>query len=276
MTTATASPVREHDFVRTRAGARLFVRDWGIGAPVLLLPGWAMTSDLWATVMLRLNGAGLRAVSYDRRGHGRSDDPGPMDYDALADDLADVMEALDLHACTVVAHSGAGGEVLRAITRRGASRIGRVIFVGATLPAPMWSETNPDGLPPEAFEAGLRQLREDLDGWIDENARPFAPTATPRTIGWLAAMVQGCSRRAVVDFQQAIAHADFRAELARLDVPLTIIQGDLDVSAPPALCGERILALRPEAEYVAYDGVAHGPMVTHALRLADDIAARAR
>ena len=127
-----------------------------------------------------------------------------------------------------------------------------------------------------ASSSWLRRRREDLDGWIDENAQPFAPGATPRTIAWLAAMVQGCSRRAVVDFQQAIAKADFRAELARVDVPLTIIQGDLDVSAPPALCGERILALRPGAEVVAYEGVAHGPMVTHALRLADDIAVRAR
>jgi pimeloyl-ACP methyl ester carboxylesterase len=140
--------MRDDDFIRTRSGARLFVRDWGRGAPVLLLPGWAMTCDLWGTVMLRLNELGLRAISYDRRGHGRSSDPGPMDYDALADDLADVMDALDLRACTVVAHSGAGGEVVRAITRHGADRIGRIVLVGATLPAPMRTEDNPDGVPP--------------------------------------------------------------------------------------------------------------------------------
>ena len=268
--------MRDGDFIRTRSGARLFVRDWGRGAPVLLLPGWAMTCDLWATVMLRLEESGLRAISYDRRGHGRSSDPGPMDYDTLADDLADVMDALDLRACTVVAHSGAGGEVVRAITRRGASRIGRVILVGATLPAPMMSTTNPDGLPPEAFAAVNRQLRDDLDGWIAENAEPFAPGASERTIAWLAGMVQGCSRRAIVDFQREVACTDFRAELARVDVPLTIVQGDLDVSAPPALCGERVRAIRPDAEYLEYEGVAHGPMVTHALRLADDIATRAR
>lgn len=268
--------MREHDIVTTRSGARLFVRDWGTGAPVLLLPGWAMSSDLWATVMLRLNEAGLRAVSYDRRGHGRSSDPGPMDHDALADDLHDVMEALDLHACTVVAHSGAGGEVLRMIARHGASRIGRLVMVGATLPAPMASPTNPDGVPPEAFAAVERELRDDLDGWIARNAEPFCPGASQRTIAWLAAMVQGASRRAIVAFQDEIAHADFRAEFARLDVPVTIIQGDLDVSAPPALCGDRMAALKPDAEYLAWTGVAHGPMVTHPLRLADAIAARAR
>jgi pimeloyl-ACP methyl ester carboxylesterase len=273
---AAASALREGDFIRTRSGVRLFVRDWGEGAPVLLLPGWAMSSDLWAAVMLRLNEAGLRAISYDRRGHGRSDDPGPMDYDALADDLNDVMQALDLHACTVVAHSGAGGEVVRAITRHGASRIGRIVFVGATLPAPMASETNPGGIPPEAFAAVERQLREDLEGWIDENAQPFCPGASERTIAGLAAMVQGASRRAIVAYQGEVARADFRAEFARLDLPVTIIQGDLDVSAPPALCGERMRALKPDAEYLGWTGVAHGPMVTHPLRLADAIAARAR
>jgi non-heme chloroperoxidase len=266
--------MHDGDFVRTRAGARLFVRDWGTGAPVLLLPGWAMTSDLWASVMLHLTGAGLRAISYDRRGHGRSSDPGPMDYDALADDLADVMEALDLHACTVVAHSGAGGEVVRAITRHGAARFARIILVGATLPAPMHSDTNPHGLPVEVFDAVERQLREDLDGWIDENAEPFAPGASARTIAWLAAMVQGCSRRAIVDFQRVVVRGDFRAELARVSLPLTIVQGELDVSAPPALCGERVAALKPNAEYLAYPGAAHGPMVTHVPRLADDITAR--
>ena len=267
--------MREDDFIRTRAGARLFVRDWGTGAPVLLLPGWGMSSDLWSTVMLNLNAAGLRAISYDRRGHGRSSDPGPMDYDALADDLADVMEQLDLRACTIVAHSGAGGEVVRAITRHGTARIGRIVLVGATLPAPMQSKTNPDGVPQEAFAALRRQLRDDLDGWIEENAQPFAPGASARTIAWLAAMVQGCSKRAIVAFQHHIAHADLRDEIAMIDLPLTIIQGELDVSAPPALCGERIAAIKPDAEYLLYRGAAHGPMVTHARLLADDIAKRA-
>jgi len=268
--------MREHDTVTTRTGARLFVRDWGRGAPVLLLPGWAMSSDLWATVMLRLNEAGLRAVSFDRRGHGRSSDPGPMDYDALADDLHDVMQALDLRACTVVAHSGAGGEVLRMITRHGAARIGRLVLVGAMLPAPMASQANPGGVPPAAFAAVERQLRDDLDGWIDQNAEPFCPGASRRTIAWLAAMVQGASRRAIVAFQHEVAHADFSAEFACLDVPVTILQGELDVSAPPALCGERMRALKPDAEYLSWPDVAHGPMVTHPLRLADAIAARAR
>jgi non-heme chloroperoxidase len=264
------------NFLRTNSGVDLFVRDWGAGPPVLLLAGWAMTSDLWGSVMVRLTDAGLRAIAYDRRGHGRSSDPGKVDYDLLADDLAEVMGQMNLTDCTIVAHSGAGGEVLRYITRHGDDRISRVIFVGATLPAIMRSASNPDGVDPALLEGTSRALSEDLPGWIEKNALPFAPGASPRTLDWLAAMVMGCSLRIAIDFQREIARTDFRPELAAIMVPVTIIQCDCDVSAPPELCGRQIATLVPSAEFLLYEGVAHGPMVTHEERLAEDIATRSR
>jgi len=266
----------EANVIRTRSGADLFVRDWGSGPPVLPLAGWGMTSDLWAAVMLRLNAAGLRAISFDRRGHGRSSDPGVLDYDLLADDLDDVMVALGLTGCTVVAHSGAGGEVVRSISRHGEARIARIVLVGATLPAPTRAEDNPEGVDPSLFEAVAGQIADDLPGWIDVNARPFvAPETSTQTIEWLAAMVMGCSRRSLVDYYREVARTDFREELKQVTVPVTVIQGTLDVSAPEALCGRRTASLMPQAEYLSYEGVAHGPMVTHVERLAGDIAARA-
>ena len=266
----------EGNLVRTRSGADLFVRDWGRGPPVLLLAGWGMTSDLWASVMLRLCDAGLRAVAFDRRGHGRSSDPGVVSYDLLADDLADVMEVLDLASCTVVAHSGAGGEVVRCIARHGDARIARIVFVGATLPVLTRTPSNPEGIDPDLFEAVARQIADDLPAWIDANARPFVAPDTPeRTIDWLAGMVMGCSRRILVDYYRDMAAADFRDELRRLVRPITIIQGDRDVSAPEAICGRPLAALLPAAEFLLYEGVAHGPMVTHVERLASDIADRA-
>ena len=266
----------EASIVRTRSGADLFVRDWGRGAPVLLLAGWGMTSDLWGAVMLRLNAAGLRAMSFDRRGHGKSSDPGILDYDLLADDLYDVMVALDLTGCTVVAHSGAGGEVVRCISRHGDAQIARILLVGATLPAPARTDENPEGIDPALFEAVAGQIADDLPGWIDANARPFVtPETSTRTVDWLAAMVMGCSRRTLVDYYREVARTDFRKELKRVRVPITVIQGTLDVSAPEGLCGRRTAALLPEAEYLSYEGVAHGPMVTHVERLATDIIERA-
>jgi non-heme chloroperoxidase len=273
---AQRQPMTETNFLRTSSGVDLFVRDWGAGPPVLLLAGWAMTSDLWGSVMVRLTDTGLRAIAYDRRGHGRSSDPGKVNYDLLADDLAAVVDQMKLTGCTIVAHSGAGGEVLRYITRHGADRIARVIFVGATLPAIARSSSNPDGVDPALLDGTSRALTEDLEGWIDANALPFAPGASTRTVDWLAAMVMGCSRRIVVDFQREIARTDFRPEVAAIAVPVTIIQGDCDVSAPPDLCGRRIAALQPSAEFLLYEGVAHGSMVTHAERLAEDIALRSR
>jgi pimeloyl-ACP methyl ester carboxylesterase len=222
--------------------------------------------------MLRLNAAGLRTIAYDRRGHGRSGDPGLVDYDLLAEDLSAILEALDLHDVIVVAHSGAGGEAVRYMTLHGHARIARLILVGGTLPAPMASSDNPEGRDPGRFEAQNRELAEDLTGWIEQNARPFVLADTPeREIAWLAGMVQGCSRRILVDLQIAIARADFRAELAALDLPITVIHGELDVSAPFEICARRIVEHARNGELLVYEGAPHGMMLTHTAQLADDI-----
>lgn len=169
-------------FVDIADGHRLFVRDWGSGRPVLLLAGWAMDSRIWGETMVALQAAGLRVTAYDRRGHGRSTDPGRIDYDLLADDLAAVIETLDLNDLTLVAHSGASGEVIRYVTRHGAGRVGRIILVGATGPCMLAGETNPNGVPREGFEAVVAQIETNLASWIEDNAQPFAPTASIRVI----------------------------------------------------------------------------------------------
>jgi non-heme chloroperoxidase len=126
-------------------GHHLFLRDWGEGPPVLLLAGWGMDSRLWGDVMLGLNARGLRTIAYDRRGHGRSTDPGVVNYDLLADDLATVLAALDLYDVTIIAHSGAGGEALRYLARHRDARVVKLVLVGAAGPRMMASDSNPDG-----------------------------------------------------------------------------------------------------------------------------------
>ena len=261
-------------FVDIGGGHRLFVRDWGDGRPILFLAGWAMHSSVWGATMGLLADGGTRTIAYDRRGHGRSTDPGRIDYDLLADDLAAVIDALDLQQVVIVAHSGAAGEAIRYLSRTGTARVERLILVGATGPCMIAGGDNDFGLPSDAVDAVLDQIRADLPAWIEANAEPFAPGASRRTLDWLAAMVLETSRRIVIDFQRVIAAADLRAEAAALDVPVTIIHGTQDASAPIGLTAERYHALIPNSELIVYDGVAHGIMVTHAARLAGDIARR--
>lgn len=130
-------------FVEIAGGHQLFVRDWGAGPPVLLLAGWAMDSRIWGETMMALNGHGLRTIAYDRRGHGRSTDPGTTDYDSLADDLCAVLDTLDLQNVTLVCHSGAGGEAIRYVSRHGEARLARIVLVGATGPRMLASVDNP-------------------------------------------------------------------------------------------------------------------------------------
>lgn len=259
-------------FVEIAGGHLLFVRDWGAGPPVVLLAGWAMDSRLWGETMLALNAHGLRTVAYDRRGHGCSTDPGRIDYDLLADDLAAVLGTLELSGVTLVAHSGAAGEAIRYVTRHGVDRLACIVLVGATGPRMLAGDGNPSGVPEEALAIVLGQLTGDLASWVDVNAEPFAPGTSRRTLDWLGAMVLDTSRRMVVDFQRVIAEADLTAEAGALKLPVTIVHGDRDASAPLDLTGRRYAELIPDATLVVYDGVAHGVMVTHAARLANEIA----
>lgn len=171
-------------FVESGDGHALFVRDWGEGPPVVLLAGWAMDSRIWGETMLHLNGAGFRTIAYDRRGHGRSTDRGGFDYDALADDLAAVLDTLDIREATLVCHSGAGGEAIRMCTRHGTGRITRIVLVGATGPRVM-AALGEDGVTPAMLDALCGQLAGDLPQWIEENIEPSHPAriAVCRT-GW--------------------------------------------------------------------------------------------
>lgn len=259
-------------FIPRGDGHALFVRDWGEGPPVVLLAGWAMDGRIWGDTMLHLNAAGLRTIAYDRNGHGRSTDRPDYGYDALADDLAAVLETLDLEGVTLVAHSGAGGEAIRYLARHGRRRIARLILVGATGPRVVGNS----GITPAMVDALCAQLASDLSGWIDANIAPFAPGSSDRVNAWMAAMVLDCSRRAVVAFQRTIALSDLSAEAAALTLPVTLLHGDRDVSAPLDASGRVYAAIIPGAELIVYEGVAHGVMVTHAARLAGDIVRRVK
>jgi non-heme chloroperoxidase len=174
--TSTAAPhaarVGEPGFIRTADGVNLFYRDWGQGEPVVFVASWSLPSDSWNYQMLALSEAGLRCVAFDRRGHGRSSDPGRgYDFDTLADDLAAVLDVLDLHGVTLVGHSMGTGEIVRYLTRHGSERVARIALLGTITPLLFRAVDNPDGIDASYFEAFRREeLMRDFPRWIEKDA----------------------------------------------------------------------------------------------------------
>jgi pimeloyl-ACP methyl ester carboxylesterase len=275
--TAAARPPATGPFVTTKDGEQLFVRDWGAGRPIVFVAAWALPAAMWDYQMTAAVEHGFRAVAYDRRGHGRSSQPGRgYDYDTLADDLQAVLEARDLRDVTLVGMSMAGGELTRYLTRHGAGRIARVVFV-ATAATPYRTRTadNPDGLPPEAVDAFVRhQLQRDYPQWVEDNREPFFLPDTPRPIQeWVRGLMLGHSLLALSACTRSMAATDFRGELPKIRVPALVIHGTRDASAPIDVTGRPTAALIPGARLTVYEGAPHGLFVTHQARLTADLLA---
>lgn len=273
---ATQASAAESSFARhivARDGTNLFHKDWGAGRPALFVSSWGLNSDMWAYQMIALSDQGVRCIAYDRRGHGRSDDPGRgYDYDTLADDLATVIDQLGLNEVTLVGHSMAGGEIVRYLSRHGSSRVARVVMLAPSMPFLLKTPDNPDGIDEKVIDQMRALWRKDFPKWLNDNARPFVvPETSTEMINWLIAMFLQSSMRALLDLNTEITKSDFRAELARVNVPTFIIHGDRDVSAPLALTGQRTARLIPGSRLTVYEGAPHGLMFTHMDRLNLDL-----
>jgi non-heme chloroperoxidase len=265
-------------FIQTEPNVSLFYRDWGAGAPVLFCAAWALSSVAWQYQMLSVVDAGHRAVAYDRRGHGRSDDPGRgYDYDTLSADLAAVIESLDLRDLTLVAHSMASGEVVRYLSRYGEDRVDRVMLVAPTTPFLLKTKDNPVGVDGEFFAQRREEWRQDFARWIMDNEGPYFGDGLPGCSvssllrDWTKADMLAASLQAVIDFQLSASQTDFRAELSRVGVPTLIVQGDGDASAPLALTGARTADLVPDCEFIVYENAPHGLYLTHRDRVNRDL-----
>jgi non-heme chloroperoxidase len=247
---------------------------------VVFLAAWALPSDMWDYQMVPLSEQGLRCIAYDRRGHGRSSQPGTgYDYDTLADDLAAVLDALDLRDVTLVGMSMAGGEMVRYLTRHGQRRIARVVFV-ATDATPIRQQTadNPSGIPTDRAEFFRRQrLLKDYPNWMEENRQPFFMPDTSRQMQeWVRGMMLRTSMKALIECNRSLTSTDFRAELPRITVPTLFIHGDKDVSAPLEVTARPTAKLIPRARLEVYEGAPHGLFLTHMDRLTGDLLAFAK
>ncbi|TVT54649.1 alpha/beta hydrolase [Amycolatopsis rhizosphaerae] len=264
-------------------GTRLFYRDWGTGQPVLLLASWGFGSAMWQHQMIHLADAGFRCLALDRRGHGRSDDPGSgYEFDTLADDVAALLDRLDLGQVTLVGHSMGGAEIVRYLTRHGTGRVKGVAMVAAALPFLLKTTDNPQGVDGTAAEEVRRGWRADLTRWLTHNAPPFFGAGlpgcevSPGQQEWLLGMMTEASLKALVDCNKALTETDFRAEVAAITVPALIVHGDHDASTPLELTGERIADLVPHARFVVYENAPHGLFLTHREQLNEDLLAFAK
>lgn len=265
-------------------GTRLFFLDWGEGPPLVFSHGWALGARSWEYQMGPLAARGFRCVAHDRRGSGRSDDPGRgHDFDTWAEDLARLMDALDLRDAVLVGHSMGAGEVVRYVTRHGRRRVRGLVLVAPALPCLGRRPDNPDGLPPEFFDAMVAAVQADRAAVMTGAAEGFVGVglpgseASPAQAAWGAGLALEASAHATAAMVRAYAAADFRAELRALDVPCLVVHGDADVE-PTTLerCGRPTAAAVPGARLLVYEHAPHGLFVSHRTRLNADLEAFAR
>lgn len=268
-------------YVTTTDGTEIFYKDWGgDGTPVLLSHGWPLNSDAWEAAALFLAERGHRAIAHDRRGHGKSTQTWHgNEMDTYADDLAQLLDHLDLHGVTLVGHSTGGGEVLHYLARHGSSRVAKLILVSAVPPLMVRTDDNPNGLPIDVFD-GIRageasnrsQLyRELADGPFFGNNRVGDVPQGTRDAFWLQGLASGT--RNAYECIAAFSATDFRPDLAKVDVPTLVIHGDDDQIVPFEISGKLSAQLVDGAQLTVYEGGAHGLPDTARDRLHADILA---
>ncbi|MEP9360594.1 alpha/beta hydrolase [Sphingomonas sp. KR3-1] len=264
--------------IKTRDGTELYFKDWGSGRPVVLIHGWPLSADSWDPVALKLAEAGYRAIAYDRRGFGRSDQPwNGYDYDSLADDLADVLQETGATAdATLVGFSMGGGEVARYMSRHGGKGVRSAALVSSVVPYMPQGDDNPDGVPVEQLDAIAKSIGEDRAKFFGGFFKQFYGVgliASPvseevRNASWNVAMT--ASLKATLACAQSFGFTDFRPDLAAFTVPTLVIHGSGDTIVPHQI-GKRAAAGISNAQYVEYDGEPHGLFASATDRLVKDL-----
>lgn len=265
-------------YFTTSDGTRLFYKDWGSGQPILFSHGWPLSSDAWDQQMLFFGQKGYRVIAHDRRGHGRSDQPWDGNtMDRYADDLAELIEALDLRDLILVGHSTGGGEVARTIGRHGTGRIAKVVLVGAVPPLMLQTDTNPHGTPRSVFDDIRDGTAKNRSQFYYDLTLPFYGFNRPgakineglrenfRRIG-LEGGIKG-----QYDCIHEFSEVDYTEDLRRMDVPTLVIHGDDDQIVPIEASARRAVEILPNANMKIYEGGSHGLAELEADRFNNDV-----
>ena len=268
------------NMITTKDGTKIYFKDWGTGRPVVFSHGWPLNADAWDAQMIFLGQHGYRVIAHDRRGHGRSDQPwNGNDMDTYADDLANLIEALNLREATLVGHSTGGGEVARYIGRHGSKRIAKAVLIGAVPPIMLKTATNPGGLPMSTFDGIRAGVLGDRSQFFKDLTIPFYGYNKPdaevsqgvRDSFWLQGMQ--CSIKGAYDCIKAFSETDFTDDLKKMDVPTLILHGDADQIVPIGTSAMMSAKLVKNATLKVYPGAPHGMCTVDADQVNGDLLA---
>ena len=260
--------------ITTRDGTELYYKDWGSGQPVVFSHGWPLSADAFEDQMFFLANRGYRCVAHDRRGHGRSSQPwNGNDMDTYADDLATLVESLNLKDAIHVGHSTGGGEVARYIGRHGTKRVAKAVLISAIPPVMLKSEANPAGLPIEAFDKLRSGVLADRSQFWKELSLPFYGYNRPgavisegvRESFWLQSILAGMP--ASYFCIKAFSETDLTGDLKKFDVPTLVLHGDDDQIVPIADSAVLSSKIVKDAKLVVLKGAPHGMCTTHKDRI---------
>jgi non-heme chloroperoxidase len=256
--------------ITAKDGTEIYYKDWGEGPPVTFSHGWPLSSDAWDGQMLFLAQNGFRVVAHDRRGHGRSSQASSgNDMDGYADDLAAVIEALDLRDATLVGHSTGGGEVARYIGRHGTARVAKAVPIAAVPPIVLQTPANPEGVPMEVFDGLRAGLVKDRSQFYKDLALQFYGANRPGAEVsqgvldqfWLWSMQAGLKNS--YESSKAATETDFTDDLAKFDVPTLVLHGEDDQIVPVNDSARKSARLIKGAKVIYYPGAPHGITATH-------------
>lgn len=266
--------------VTAKDGTVLYYKDWGTGPVVMFSHGYPLSSDAWEYQMMFLVQHGYRVIAHDRRGFGRSGQPGKgYDYDTFADDLATLVEALDLHDVTFVGHSMGGGEVARYVARHGQSRVAKVAFVASVTPFLLQTPANPHGAPISVFDGMRAAVQADRSQWNKDATMPYynynragaKVSDGVRDEYWRQGEATGIL--AAYYAIGAFSETDFRDDLRKISVPALVIHGSDDQIVPIEISGNVTAKIVSHAKFIVYEGGSHGLLITQKDKLNADLLA---
>jgi non-heme chloroperoxidase len=264
--------------VTTRDGVKLYVKDWGEGRPVVMTHGWPLSADSFDDLSMAIADAGMRAISYDRRGFGRSDQPWTgYDYDTLSDDLADVMEQTGAHDATLLGFSMGGGEVARYMSRHGGNQVKQAVLVASTLPFRLKTDDNPTGVEQAKFDETAAAIATDRAAFWPPFFKNFfgvglvSHPVSDEVMAWACSVSMQASLKATLACAKSFSSTDFRGDLASFKVPTLIIHGSDDRIVPIQSSSRLTARAIAHARFLEYEGAPHGLFASHKARFIADV-----